>query len=65
MAKFICKSCDNTKELRTYSLGFVKGEKVYKEAVCEFCDIYMDMVPEDKGFGGIIKKPNGTVSGKF
>ena len=25
----------------------------------------MDMVPEDKGFGGIIKKPNGTVSGKF
>jgi len=65
MAKFICKSCDNTKELRIYTLGFVKGEKIFKEAICEFCGIYMDIVSEDKGLGGIIKRPNGTVSGKF
>ena len=49
MAKFICEICGN--------------EVITPEAVC--CDQYMKAIKENKGFGGIIKKPNGTVSGKF
>jgi hypothetical protein len=39
------------------------GKVVSDDAIC--CDVYMDSVKEGGGFGGIIKRPNGTISGKF
>ena len=36
---------------------------VSPEAKC--CGKYMEFLRSNKGFGGIIKKPSGTVGGKF
>jgi hypothetical protein len=63
MAKFICKKCEKEIELLSYSIKVVDDNVVSPEAIC--CDEYMDRVQTNGGFGGIIKKPNGTVSGKF
>lgn len=63
MAKFKCNKCEEVKELSSYSIKVVDDKVVSPEAIC--CDEYMDRINEDNGFGGIIKRPNGTVSGKF
>lgn len=63
MAKFICEICGNELELAKHSIKVVDDKVVTPEAMC--CDQYMKAIKENKGFGGIIKKPNGTVSGKF
>ena len=63
MAKFKCNKCEEVKELSSYSIKVIDDKVVSPEAIC--CDEHMDRVKEDNGFGGIIKKPNGTVSGKF
>ena len=63
MAKFKCKSCGEINELDQYQMKVVAGEVVTEDAKC--CLEYMKSIPPNKGLGGIIKKPNGTVSGKF
>tara|TARA_R100001443_G_scaffold117076_1_gene139805 strand:+ start:2452 stop:2643 length:192 start_codon:yes stop_codon:yes gene_type:complete len=63
MAKFICKKCKQQIELLSYSIKVIDDKVISPEAIC--CDEYMDRVSSNGGFGGIIKKPNGTVSGKF
>ena len=45
-------------------MKIVDGKIVVPEAIC--CEDYMKEIKESGGgFGGIIKKPNGQVSGKF
>jgi len=63
MSKFKCKECDKELVLAKHTMKVVDGEVVSEDAVC--CDNYMESIKESEGFGGIIKKPNGTVSGKF
>jgi len=64
MAKFKCDKCKRNLELAKHSIKVVDGLVVSPEAFC--CENYMTSIKEKgKGFGGIIKKPNGTVSGKF
>jgi len=65
MAKFKCNVCNsNVREIIKHTIKVVDGEVVCPEAVC--CDQYMESVREKgKGFGGIIKRPGGTVSKKF
>ena len=65
MAKFKCKVCNsNVREISKHTIKVVDGEVVCPEAVC--CDEYMESIREEgKGFGGIIKRPGGTVSKKF
>ena len=43
----------------------IDGRVVTVEAYCEDCETYGKFVKEHKGYGGLIKRPNGTVSGKF
>ena len=65
MAKFKCNKCNSTiKEIKKHTMKIVDGEVVCPEAVC--CDEFMESVREEgNGFGGIIKRPGGTVSKKF
>ncbi len=62
-SKFECSLCGKHVELTKHVIKVVDGKVVCPDAKC--CDEYMESVKENKGFGGIIKKPNGTVSGKF
>ncbi len=55
--------CGNVVELSKHTIEVVDGKVVCPDAKC--CDEYMKSIKENKGFGGIIKKANGTVSGKF
>ena len=63
MAKFKRNKCEAVKELSSYAIKVVDAKIVSPDAIC--CDEHMDRIKEDNGFGGIIKRPNGTVSGKF
>jgi len=63
MSKFKCSLCGEVKELTRHKIKVVDGKVVCPDATC--CEEYMESIKENKGFGGIIKKPNGTVSGKF
>ncbi len=63
MSKFECSLCGKHVELTKHTIEVVDGKVVCPDAKC--CDEYMKSIKENKGFGGIIKKPNGTVSGKF
>lgn len=63
MAKFKCKICSSRIELKKYSIKVVAGTAVSPEAKC--CMVHMEKIKTNKGFGGIIKGPNGTVGGKF
>jgi hypothetical protein len=63
MAKFICKVCDSILELDRHTLKVIDDEIASPEAVC--CDTYMKSIRSNKGFGGIIKRENGSVGGKF
>ena len=63
MAKFKCKICGSKIELKKYSIKVVAGSVVSPEAKC--CMVHMERISTNGGFGGIIKKPNGTVGGKF
>ena len=65
MAKFKCNVCNsNVREISKHTIKVIDGEVVCPEAVC--CDQYMESIREEgKGFGGIIKRPGGTVSKKF
>jgi hypothetical protein len=63
MAKFKCIKCTNTINLKEYKMIIHQGEIVSPQAKC--CDYFMQPIRSNKGLGGIIKKPNGTVSGKF
>tara|TARA_R110002020_G_scaffold473763_1_gene703534 strand:+ start:782 stop:976 length:195 start_codon:yes stop_codon:yes gene_type:complete len=64
MSKFKCKKCDAGLELDKYRIKFVDGKVVSDDAMC--CEQHMESIRDtSQGFGGIIKKPNGTVSGKF
>lgn len=55
--------CGKVVELSKHTIEVVDGKVVCPDAKC--CDEYMKSIKENKGFGGIIKKANGTVSGKF
>jgi hypothetical protein len=63
MSKFECSLCGEIKELTRHKLEVIDGKVVCPDATC--CDKYMKSIKENKGFGGIIKKANGTVGGKF
>ena len=63
MAKFECEACGEKLELSTHTIKVEDGKVVSDEAIC--CDQYMKGIRENKGLGGIIKKPGGTVSGKI
>jgi len=64
MSKFICEECNKEIILIKHSIKVVDGEIVTPEAVC--CEKYMKSIREKGGgFGVIIKRPDGTVSGKF
>jgi|TARA_Y100000015_G_scaffold41276_1_gene47191 hypothetical protein len=63
MAKFECKVCGKTLELSTHTMQVVDCKVVAKEAMC--CEVYMDSVKENKGFGSAIKRPGGKVRGKI
>ena len=63
MAKFECKVCGKTLELSTHTMQVVDCKVIAKEAMC--CEVYMDSVKENKGFGSAIKRPGGKVRGKI
>ena len=63
MAKFKCSLCGAEKELTRHKIKVVNGKIVCPDAKC--CKEYMEAIKENKGFGGIIKRPGGTVKGKF
>ena len=63
MAKFKCLKCKSGLELDKHTIKFLDGKIVSDDAMC--CEQHMESIKSNKGFGGIIKKPNGTVSGKF
>tara|TARA_B100000768_G_scaffold181979_1_gene207929 strand:- start:2564 stop:2782 length:219 start_codon:yes stop_codon:yes gene_type:complete len=66
MTRFECVNTDCNKdlELGTHTMKVVGGEVVCPEAIC--CDTYMKEIKvKGGGFGGIIKKPGGTIGGKF
>ena len=64
MAKFKCEKCSQVLILDKHTMKIEDGKIVVPEAIC--CDEYMKEIKESGGgFGGIIKKPNGQVSGKF
>lgn len=64
MAKFKCVKCDKEIILSKHTMKVVDNSVVAAEARC--CDTYMESIREKGGgLGGIIKKPNGQVSGKF
>lgn len=63
MGKFKCKECSKELDLDNYTIKVVSGLVVSEEAKC--CDTYMESIRENKGVGGIIKRPGGTVSKKF
>ncbi len=64
MAKYKCTACNKEVDLSTQTIVVKDGNIVCKEAVC--CDKYMSAVKgKFEGFGGIIKKGNGSVGGKF
>jgi hypothetical protein len=62
--KMYCKNCDNTVEVTKFTMKIVDGELIKPESICT-CKTQMVDVTEYNGFGGIIKKPGGTVSKKF
>ena len=66
MTKFECINTDCTKtlELGSHTMQIVDEKVVCLEAIC--CDKYMKSVRvKGQGFGGIIKKPGGSIGGKF
>jgi hypothetical protein len=63
MAKFKCIKCDKEISLLKHTIKVVDESIVSPEAVC--CGEYMKSIKEGGGFGGIIKRPDGKVSGKF
>ena len=63
MSKYKCKC--KTFEVYKNTIKVGDGKVVTLEAYCEECKTYGKFVKEHKGYGGLIKRPNGTVSGKF
>lgn len=64
MTKYKCKKCSKEIELSLHTMIIVNEEVVCKEAEC--CGEYMELIRvSGQGFGGIIKRPNGSVGGKF
>tara|TARA_R110002153_G_scaffold271570_1_gene439151 strand:- start:284 stop:475 length:192 start_codon:yes stop_codon:yes gene_type:complete len=63
MAKFKCKACKKELHITEFKIMVVDENVVSPEAKC--CGKYMEFLRSNKGFGGIIKKPSGTVGGKF
>ena len=55
--------CGKIKELTKHKIKVVDGKVVCPDAMC--CEEYMESIKENKGFGGIIKRPGGKISGKF
>jgi|TARA_R100001198_G_scaffold94771_1_gene78861 hypothetical protein len=43
-------------------MKIVNGEVIKPETYCEECKTYGKYIKEHKGYGGIIKKPNGTIA---
>lgn len=62
MAKFKCSKCKKEIELTKHSIKVVNGKVVSPEATC--CEEFMSSVKENRGVGGIIKRPGGKVRGK-
>ncbi len=63
MSKYKCEC--KTFEVHKNTIKVIDGKVVTLEAYCEECKTYGKFVKEHKGYGGLIKRPNGTVSGKF
>lgn len=61
--KYKCKC--KTFEVNKNTVKVLDGEIVVLEAYCSECKTYGEYIKEHKGFANIIKKPNGTVGGKF
>lgn len=62
--KLYCKNCDNLVEVSKFTIKVVDGKVFNPESVCACGEEMADVTPF-QGFGGIIKKPGGTVSKKF
>tara|TARA_R110000772_G_scaffold95135_4_gene193347 strand:- start:204 stop:401 length:198 start_codon:yes stop_codon:yes gene_type:complete len=60
--KYKCKC--KTFEVTKNTIKIVDGEVVAVEAYCKDCNTYGKFIKEDKGFGSIFKRPNGTVSNR-
>ena len=62
MAKFKCNKCNKELELAKHTIKVEDGMIVSPEAMC--CEIYMESVRENHGFGKAIMRPGGKVKGK-
>lgn len=54
MAKYKCKNCGNTKELRKATIVIRDGKAVSKEAYCVKCQLYMT-TKTNKGMPQLIR----------
>ena len=58
--KYQCEC--RTFEVHKTTMKIVNGEVIKPETYCEECNTYGKYIKEHKGYGGIIKKPNGTIA---
>jgi len=58
--KYQCKC--KTFEVHKTTIKVVDGKVVKPETYCNECNTYGEYIKEHKGYGGIIKKPNGTIA---
>jgi len=62
MAKYRCEC--QTFDVFKATMKVIGGQVVTVEAYCKDCKTYGKFIKQHKGFGSIIKKPDGTVSRK-
>ena len=58
--KYKCKC--KTFDVYKTTIKVVDGKVVNLETYCKECNTYGEYIKEHKGYGGIIKKPNGTIA---
>jgi len=58
--KYQCEC--KTFEVHKTTVKVVNGEVVKPETYCVDCKTYGKYIKEHEGYGGIIKKPNGTIA---
>jgi len=60
--KYRCKC--KVFEVHKTTINVIDGKVVKPETFCTECETYGEYIKEHKGFGSIIKRPQGTVSSK-
>jgi len=58
--KYQCEC--RTFEVHKTTMKIINGEVIKPETYCEECKTYGKYIKEHEGYGGIIKKPNGTIA---